>query len=143
MKTKSILLLSALTLGLGLLTGCNKDDDKYELPPATLLGKWYYSKVGTNVGGAEVLANYDGNEAGCTKDYIELTDNNVFADIDFDSTDAPCEAISRVGTWASTGNTVVVDYGDDVITGTILNLSYTELKVQDNDSGQIVVYTRE
>lgn len=140
MKTR-FLTVSALLLVLG-FSSCDKDDDKYELPAATLTGKWYYSKVGTVIGGAEVLANYDGNEDGCNKDYIELGNGGEFANVDYDSTDTPCEVLTDTGTYAVTGNTVVVDTGDGAVTGTLLNLSYTELKIKDNESGGIVVYTR-
>lgn len=143
MKKQSILFLSALTLVGAITTSCNKDDDKYELPAATLTGKWFYSKVGTVVGGVEVLGNYDGNEDGCSKDYIELGNNSNYANVDYDSADSPCEVFTETGTYAVTGNTIVVDTGDGAITGTLLNLSYTELKVKDNDSGIIIVYTRQ
>ena len=140
MKTK-FLILPALMLVLG-STSCDKDDDKYELPAATLTGKWNYSKVGTTIGGAEVLADYDGNEEGCNKDYVEFGSNNNFADVDYDSTDSACEVFTDTGTYAVTGNTIVVDFGDQTVTGTILNLSYTELKIRDNESGSVVVYNR-
>ncbi len=141
MKTR-FLILPALLMVLG-TTSCNDDDDaKYELPAATLTGKWNYNKVGTVVAGAEVMTDYTGNEPGCNMDYIELGNNNSYASVDYDSTDAPCQAITTTGTFAVTGNTVVVDAGDDSFTGTILNLSYTELKVRDNESGTIFLFTR-
>ena len=137
----TFLTASALLMVLG-FSSCDKDDDKYELPAATLTGKWYYSKVGTTIGGAEVLADYDGNEDGCSKDYIELGNGGEFANVDYDSTDSPCEVLTDTGSYAVTGNTIVVDSGDGAVTGTLLNLSYTELKIKDNDSGTIIVYTR-
>jgi hypothetical protein len=140
MKAK-FLILPALLLVLG-STSCDKDDDKYELPAATLTGKWFYSQVGTTIGGAEVLGAYDGNEDGCSKDYIELGNDGEYANVDYDSADTPCAVSTQTGSFAVTGNSFVVDTGDDTVTGTILNLSYTELKIRDNDSGAIVVYTR-
>lgn len=143
MKTKSILFLSALTLFLGVsTTSCDKDEDEYQLPAATLTGKWFYSKVGTVVGGAEILADYGDNETGCSKDYVEFGSNNEYADVDYDSTDSPCEVFATTATYAVTGNTIVVDFGDTTTTGTLLNLSYTELKIKDNDTNEITVYTR-
>lgn len=143
MKTKSILFISALTLIGITTTSCDKDDDKYELPAATLTGKWFYSKVGGAVGGVEFLDNYGGNEDGCSKDYVEFGSNGTFADVDYDSTNAPCEVLADAGTYALAGNTIVVDFGDGSTTSTLLNLSYTELKVRDNDSGEILVFTRQ
>lgn len=138
MKLKPFLILPALALTLG-ITSCDKDDDKYELPAATLTGQWAYSKTGAVVGGVEVLQNYDGNVEGCTKDYVDFGTNNLFADVDHNS---DCDAVTDTGTYAVTGNTVVIDFGDSVQTWTIQNLSYTELKVKDNDSGEIVVFNR-
>lgn len=137
----TFLTASALLMVLG-FSSCDKDDDKYELPAATLTGKWFYSKVGTTIGGAEVLGDYDGNETGCSKDYIELGNGGQYADVDYDSTDSPCEVFTDTGSYAVTGNTVVIDTGEDTVTATLLNLSYTELKLKDNDSGAIVVFTR-
>jgi hypothetical protein len=143
MKTQSVLFISALTLIGITTTSCNKDDDKYELPAATLTGKWFYSKVVGAVGGVEFLDNYDGNEDGCSKDYVEFGSNGTFADVDYDSTDSPCEVFADAGTYAVAGNTIIVDFGDQATTATILNLSYTELKVKDSDSGEIAVFTRQ
>lgn len=141
MKTK-FLIVPALLLAFG-TTSCDDDDDKnFQLPPATLTGKWNFSKVGGIVGGTEILTPYDGNEAGCNKDYIELGNNNTYANVDYNSDTEPCQAITTAGTFAVTGNTIVVDAGAESFTGTILNLSYVELKVQDNDSGTIVVFNR-
>ncbi len=140
MKLK-FMILPALLMVLG-TTSCNDDDEEqFQLPAATLTGKWNYSKVGQVVAGVEVFQDYE-NEAGCNRDYIELGNNNTYVEVDYDSTDEPCQAITTTGTFAVTGNTVVVDAGDDSFTGTILNLSYTELKVKDNESGTIVVFVR-
>jgi len=140
MRTK-FLILPALLLVLG-STSCDKDDDKYELPAATLTGKWFFSKVGTTIGGAEVLGDYDGNETGCSKDYVEFGNSGQFASVDYDSTDSPCEVFTDTGSYAVTGNTIVIDTGDDTSTGTLLNISYTELKIKDNETGEILVFTR-
>jgi len=138
---KKIILMAAF-VSLGLVqTSCDKDDDKYELPAATLLGKWTYAKEGEVVGGVEILSDYDGNEEGCSKDYILFNANNTYRAVDFDSFDSPCEELSETGTYAVTGNTIALDYGDETDTAEILNLSYTELKVKSQD-GYIMVFTR-
>lgn len=135
---KKITLLAAL-LAFGFSqTSCNKDDDKNELPAATLLGKWNYSKDGMIAGGTEVLVDYDGNEPGCTKDYVLFNANNSFLDVDY-GTD--CEEFSDAGTYAVTGNSIVVDFGEGAETVEIMNLSYTELKLKTAD-GFITVFNR-
>ncbi|SCX87252.1 hypothetical protein [Flavobacterium caeni] len=140
MKTR-FLILPALLLVLG--TSCNDDDNEnYQLPAATLTGKWNYSKTGGIVGGTELLTDYTGNESGCNRDFIELSNDGAYVEVDYDSSTEPCQAITSTGTFAVTGNTVVVDTGDETFTATILNLSYTELKIQDTETGAIVLFVR-
>lgn len=132
----------AAFLSVGLFqTSCNKDEDKNALPAATLLGKWNYEKEGQIVGGTEVLVDYQGNDAGCFKDYIIFNSNNTLLDVDYDSFATACEEFSEVGTYVVAGNTISVDFGDGITTAEILNLSYTELKVKDSD-GYILVLVR-
>lgn len=140
MKTK-IFALAGLVVAMGTIS-CDKDDDKYTLPAATLTGKWYYSKVGGTLNGVEFLNDYNGNEDGCQKDYVEFTNNNVFTDADFDSSSAPCQLTADAGSYTVTGNTIVTNIQGEVGTKNILNLSFTELKVQDTEDNTIIVFTR-
>lgn len=138
---KKIILVAAF-LSIGFIqTSCNKDDDKYELPAATLLGKWNYAKEGQMVGDSEVLVDYSDNEVGCSRDYIIFNANNTLIDVDYDSTDSPCEEFTGGGTYAVTGNIIVVNFGDGPESVEIMNLSATELKVKDAE-GYIQVFQR-
>jgi len=140
MKKVSILFVSALALGM-VFTSCNKDEDSSSTPAASLEGKWNFSKDGGIVGGQEVLVDYDGNEAGCTKDYIMINTNGTITSVDYDSFDAPCELFTDSMTWTRSGNIITVTDGVDVYTQEILSLTSTELKVKDAE-GYITLFTR-
>lgn len=137
MKKVSILFVSVLTMGLS-LTSCDKDDDN---GPATLEGKWNYSKEGGMSGTQEVLVNYMGNESGCSNDYINLTAAGVFTDVDFDSETTACEEFSTPGTYVRTGNNVTVTVQGFEETVEILSLTSSELKIKSTD-GYITLFTR-
>jgi len=141
MKRIARLFVSVLTLGL-LLTSCNEDDSVGQLPKASLSGKWKYYKQGAVVGGVEVLSEYDGNEPGCPKDYIQFNENGAYGDAHYDSSDIPCEQIMEFATWDGTGNTIVIDYGASSETLEILALTEYKLKVRHTDDGTIQVFVQ-
>ena len=139
MKNIKILLVTAIIAAFS-LTSCNKDDNN-STPSTSLVGKWNYSKEGTVVNGQEVLIDYTDNETGCSKDYVQFTATNTFSDIDYDSSEAPCEMFTTTGTYSKSGSTVTLTSGGFTVSGTILNLTATELKVKDTQ-GNITVYTK-
>lgn len=138
MKKVSILFVSALVLGMT-FTSCSKDDDNST--PASLEGKWNFSKMGAMAGTQEVLVDYQGNEAGCSKDYINLAADGAITDVDYDSTDSPCEAFTSTGTFTKTATTITVTIDGSSETVQILSLTSSELKVKDAD-GMITLFTR-
>lgn len=137
MKKLSILLLSALALSLG---SCGSDDSGNDTgTDASIVGKWTYSKVGSG----DLLINYPDHEEGCDKDYVELTASGTYNDVDYDSFDSPCEVFTDSGTYVKSGNTLTVNYeGNFVDTATILLLTDTELKIQ-NEEGEVALFTRQ
>lgn len=137
MKKVSILFLSALALSVG---SCGSDDNGNPTgTDGSIVGKWTYSKVGSG----NLLIDYPDHEDGCAKDYVELTANGVFHDVDYDSFDTPCEVFTDTGTYLKEGNTLTVTYdGEQVDVANILLLTNTELKIQNQD-GEIVLFTRQ
>jgi len=101
--------------------------------------EWTYSKVGSG----NILIDYPDHEEGCDKDYVELTANGLYNDVDYDSFDSPCEVFTDSGTYLKEGNTLSVTYdGNFVDTVDILLLTETELKIQ-NEEGEIALFTRQ
>ena len=137
MKKVSILLLSGLALSLG---SCGSDDNGNPTgTDASIVGKWTYSKVGTG----NLLIDYPDHEEGCAKDYVELTADGLYNDVDYDSFDSPCEVFTDSGTYLKEGNTLSVTYDGNVVdTVDILLLTETELKIQ-NEEGEIALFTRQ
>ncbi|MET0759750.1 MAG: lipocalin family protein [Flavobacterium sp.] len=137
MKKFTLLFVSVLTIGLT-ISSCSKDDDDDD---GSLEGKWNFSKEGAVAGGQEILVDYSGNEAACTKDYITFNTGGTVTEVDYDSFDTPCEVFTDNGTWVRTNNTITITTGGESYSAEILNLTSSELKIKDID-GYIVVFTR-
>ncbi|MGK4568911.1 hypothetical protein [Flavobacterium sp. 3HN19-14] len=72
MKNFKVLLAGILLTGLS-LSSCSSDDDN-SATSASIVGKWTPTKTVSKVNGQTALNNpYEGNEAGCDKDFIEFT----------------------------------------------------------------------
>ncbi|CAM4387083.1 lipocalin family protein [Flavobacterium terrigena] len=134
-----------IVLGLvciGLFTiSCNNDDSNEGETLAPLVGKWSISKVGTTSGGTETLIDAPQNQAGCSKDYMELKIDNTVIEGNYDSTIDPCALFTDTGIYSRSHNdlTKVVDGVTTV--QDIVNLTLHELKLKDA-SGNIEVYIR-
>ncbi|UOK42268.1 MULTISPECIES: lipocalin family protein [Flavobacterium] len=139
MKDIYILFVSALVLGLS-FASCNEDDDSSN-SSAQLEGKWIFSKEGSITDGNEELWDYEGNEDGCSKDYIMVNSNGSLTDVDYDSTDSPCQMFTTNGTWTRSGNNLTINIEEISFTGEIVNLTSRELKLK-FDNVYIIVFTR-
>lgn len=70
------ILIATVVLSAFTLTSCSKDDDNVQVP-TSIVGKWNFSKevtqviVGT-VASEESIVNYDGDEPGCERDFLEF-----------------------------------------------------------------------
>lgn len=137
MKKVSILLVCAFALTIG---SCGSDDNGSPTgTDASIVGRWTFSKVGSG----NLLIDYPDHEEGCDKDYVELTADGLYNDVDYDSFNSACEVFTDSGTYLKEGNTLSVTYdGNFVDTVDILLLTETELKIQ-NEEGEIVLFTRQ
>jgi hypothetical protein len=134
---KSILFASALVLGLT-FTSCSKDEDG---AVGSVEGKWSYSKYSMTSGGITTPEqDYMDNEAGCSKDYIELLASGVSNEGDYFGSD--CALDITTGTWAQSGNTVTLSIpGDDSLELTVVSVSSTKLKVKETYTDVGTTYT--
>lgn len=139
MKTKSILLALALSLGL-FVTSCSNDDNGGETL-APLVGKWNITKVGTTVGGVETLVDPPQNQSGCDKDYINLKIDNTAIMGDYNSSVSPCALTTKAGIYSRSHNNLTLVIDGVTTTQNIVNLSLIELKLKDAN-GVISLYTR-
>ncbi|WP_329806249.1 lipocalin family protein [Flavobacterium facile] len=139
---KNRIKLFALILSVGLFTiSCNNDDSNQGETLAPLVGKWNLSKVGTTTGGTETLIDAPQNQAGCSKDYIDLKTDNTVIEGDYDSTIDPCALFTDSGIYSRSHNNVTRVVNGVTTVQDIVNLTLNELKLKDA-SGNIEVFVR-
>jgi Lipocalin-like domain len=140
MKNRSLLFAFALSFGL-FATSCSDDDNDGETL-APLVGKWNITKVGTTLAGQEYLIDAPQNQSGCDKDYLDLKIDNDVNQGNFDSTNNPCELITRTGTYSRSHNDLTTILEGETKVQDIVNLTLSELKLKDAN-GLIEVYERD
>ena len=139
---KNRIKLFALILSVGFFTiSCNNDDSNQGETLAPLVGKWNLSKVGTTTGGTETLIDAPQNQAGCSKDYIDLKTDNTVIEGDYDSTIDPCALFTDNGIYSRSHNNVTRVVNGVTTVQDIVNLTLSELKLKDA-SGNIEVFVR-
>ena len=140
MKSKSILFVLALSLGM-FATSCSNDDNEGETI-VPLQGKYNLSKTGTIVDGQEVLVDAPENQEGCTanRDYLELKLSNAAVIGDYSGEN--CALVETTGTYVRSHNDLTITIGNASSTSDIMNLTNKELKIKDKATGIITVYTR-
>ena len=140
MKNRSLLFAFALSFGL-FATSCSDDDNDGETL-APLAGKWNITKVGTTLAGQEYLIDAPQNQSGCDKDYLDLKIDNDVNQGNYDSSNNPCELITRTGTYSRSHNDLTTILEGETKVQDIVNLTLSELKLKDKTTGVITVYTR-
>ena len=140
MKNRSLLFAFALSFGL-FATSCSDDDNDGETL-APLAGKWNITKVGTTLAGQEYLIDAPQNQSGCDKDYLDLKIDNDVNEGEYDSTDSPCELLTKTGTFSRSHNNLTTTIDGVTKTQDIMNLTLSELKVRDA-AGFITVYEKD
>ena len=136
MKKVSILFVSAIAL---FLTSCSKDDNNSS-SAESIEGKWNYSKMSmTSNGQTTPETDYDDNETGCSKDYLEIKTGGVFDEGDYTS---GCAFTKYSGTWTKVENFYTfVSSGNSEIYE-LVSVTSTELKFRIGETvGGLVFYT--
>lgn len=133
MKKLGILFVLALTLGMSFVS-CDKDDDGEKVIIPSIAGKWIYSKETTSVVGSDVVItehDYEDNQSGCEKDYIEFKSGGVLNVVEYYKDDIECEEEKFTGTWSQNNNKLVVTEDGDTETYTIISVTADELKYKE------------
>lgn len=138
MKTRKILFVLALSLGV-FATSCSNDDNEGEtiIP---LQGKYNLRQTGTIVNGQEVLIDAPQNQSGCSLDYLELKLSNTAVIGDYNGSN--CALTETTGTYVRSHNDLTITVGNTSTTSDIMNLTNKELKIKDKTTGIITVYSR-
>ena len=111
------------------LLSCNKDEN---VVAPSIVGKWNFEKqIYTENTTIYPEENYP-NEAGCNKNYIELTSSNTFKEIDYYSN---CTYMAYNGNWTKSGNTISIIYSDTTTDSyEIVSVSETTLVIKHTEN---------
>lgn len=139
MKTKSILIALALSIGLFAVSCTSNENDGNTIAP--IVGKWGIVKVGTNINGVETLTDPPQNTSGCDHDFINLKIDNTMASGDYSSLVSPCALSTLSGTYSKSGGTLTTVINGATTTYSIVNLTLSELKLKEAN-GAVSVYIR-
>lgn len=130
MKKVSVLFVLVLAFAMTFVSSCSNDDDNDSNPvTATVEGKWNFSKISAVIDGVpSPEEDYDDNEPGCPKDFIELKSGGVYNDGDYYNSECMLETSS--GTWSKNGAIITIT-GDGIsIPLEVVSVSSTVLKVK-------------
>lgn len=140
MKTKSILIALALSIGL-FAVSCSSSNENEGDTLAPIVGKWGIVKVGININGVETLTDPPQNTSGCDHDFINLKIDNTMASGDYSSVVSPCALSTLSGTYTKSGSTLTTVINGATTTYDIVNLTLSELKLKEAN-GAVSVYIR-
>ena len=139
MKTKSILIALALSIGLFTVSCDSNENEGDTLAP--IVGKWGIVKVGTNINGVETLSDPPQNTSGCDHDFINLKIDNTMASGDYSSLVSPCALSNMSGTYSKGDSKLTIVLNGTTTTYDIVNLTLSELKLKEAN-GAVSVYIR-
>jgi hypothetical protein len=139
MKKIKVLMLAVLATGFFAMS-CSSDD-KEDPTGGDLTAKWNQTKTVTKVSGETLTDNYDDNQVGCDKDYLEFTDDSHVTFVVYNmNADGDCEqsTASNLSTWARNENTLMIAGTNPNYSGTyeIIRLTGSELQLRtENTTG--------
>ena len=139
MKTKSILIALALSIGLFTVSCDSNENEGDTLAP--IVGKWGIVKVGTNINGVETLSDPPQNTSGCDHDFINLKIDNTMVSGDYSSLVSPCALSTMSGTYSKGDSKLTIVLNGTTTTYDIVNLTLSELKLKEAN-GAVSVYIR-
>jgi hypothetical protein len=141
---KKIIVSFVFVLFLGLVFNSCSSDDSSSTPSSTsVVGKWNFSKVSYTFNGqSSPEADYDGNEQGCSKDYMEFKAGGVFNEADYSGT--TCVEDLSVGNWSQEGNVLTITDDTDTVSLDIISVtsSTLKIKVSEGTNSATVTFTK-
>ncbi|TDD98752.1 lipocalin family protein [Flavobacterium cellulosilyticum] len=123
MKKIKLLFVTVLVLSV-FFSSCTKDEGPVDM--ALVIGKWNFNKTSFTQGVITTAeSEYSGNEAGCSKDYIEIKSGGVAKAGDYTS---GCVLSQQEGTWVANGNSLKV-----TVTGSSLGGDFQVVSVTNTE----------
>jgi len=131
---KKIIILFFITLGLGVVFSSCSSNEPVNPSMSSVEGKWNFSKTTTSINGVtSAEMDYDDNEAGCPKDYLEFKTGGVCTDGDY--FDSACTLDITTGTWVQIGSTITVTLDGDIFSAEVVSVSSSVLKLKISETG--------
>lgn len=132
---KKFLKISTCLFATALFFSCSDDGDGGGVA-ASIEGKWTPSKTVYKIGGATQTENYEDNEMGCDKDYVQFNaDGSLKNAIFFKNADNVCtEDANTVATYTKSGSTLNINGGEYDGSYTIKKLNSTDLQVETTET---------
>jgi len=140
MKKLSILLLSALALGITTIS-CTKDDAKPSIVAKWTYDTYTYTKAGTTTPAAPV------NDASCTvKNYLDIRNANVVELQTIDNTDTanPCAVTKLNGTYTNQNSVLHIVVNGQTADYPIVSITSNKLTIKSvnpNDTTEYLTIT--
>jgi hypothetical protein len=131
---KIIVLFAFALISILNFTSCSSEDDSST--SSSIVGKWNFSKISTTINGVtSPEMDYDDNELGCPKDFVEFKTGGIYTEGDYSG--STCLLDSSAGTWVQSGSNITITQGTDVFTAEVVSVTSTTLKVKatETDSG--------
>lgn len=137
---KKLIILFAFSLVSGInFTSCSSSDNESS-SSSSIVGKWNFGKFSTTFNGVtSPEMDYDGNESGCPKDYVEFKTGGVYNEGDYSG--STCVLDSFAGTWIQSGSTITITEGTDVITAQVVSVTSSTLKLKATETDNGITIT--
>ena len=139
---KKIKFLVAAFVAVAFSVSCSSDDSE-DLLGGDLTARWNQTKTVVKISEESFTQQYNSNEPGCDKDYLEFTDGGQLNDVIFfkNASDICTEDASDPQTYARTDNTLVISGGEFGGTYEIIRLTSSELRIQQSSTSAGVTTT--
>jgi len=122
------------------MSSCSKNDNS--AVGGSIVGKWTVVQTVISLGGAPVQTiPYDGNIAGCSKNYTEFLAGGEAKGVEYSKVNTVCTATTEQGTWVLTGNNLKTTFGTDVSNTTITSVNAAQMIVSGTEVQSGVTYT--
>lgn len=142
MKTLKVVLAALVVSAFSF--SCSSDDDGGSSTGGNIVARWNPTKTVVKISGETFTQNYESNEPGCDKDYLEFTGGGLVNDvIYFKNASDVCTADAATPvSYSKTDNTLVISGGEFGGTYQITKLTGSALQIsQSSTSGGLTSTT--
>lgn len=137
MKTIKVLFASLVISALSF--SCSSSDDGGNPTGGDLTARWNQTKTVTKISSESYTTNYNDNQTGCSKDFLEFNDDHTTRFVVYNmSGDGVCQEspATNLSAWSRTDNTLVIGGSNANYSGTfqIIKLTGSDLQLQSSNT---------